>query len=309
MKRVAKRFSRADGFRLLGKVGFVSDDTEQSALVAQALARGGSDDDACVRAFRRSMVGWFARLPFGIGGATLRACLRMTAGLRRSGVRSAGNGAAMRAGILGVHLADDPTRRERLGRVFASVTHTDERAIQAALFVAEVSTRAMGPGVATPAQLLTHARVVLEEAELVAAVNLALALAVDDATLDEAVEVLGNTGFVVHSLGICTYCFARFGAVPMEAIDCAIRAGGDTDTHAAIVGGWVGALHGASRLPRDLVDNLQDGPFGPTHLRGLAYALVESTAPPRWSCAYALARNLMLYPVVLAHGFARLVPW
>jgi len=54
MKRVATRFDRADEFRLLGKAGFVSDDTEQSALVAQALARGGSDDDACVRAFRRS---------------------------------------------------------------------------------------------------------------------------------------------------------------------------------------------------------------------------------------------------------------
>src|SRR3954447_12572507 len=63
-RAVARRFGRLDRFRLLGRVGFVSDDTEQSALVAQGLARHPGDLDACVRAFRRSLLGWFARLPW-----------------------------------------------------------------------------------------------------------------------------------------------------------------------------------------------------------------------------------------------------
>jgi len=43
--RIARRFGRADRFRLLGRTGYVSDDTEQSALVAQSLARFPADPD------------------------------------------------------------------------------------------------------------------------------------------------------------------------------------------------------------------------------------------------------------------------
>lgn len=101
----------------------------------------------------------------------------------------------------------------------------------------------------------------------------------------------------------------RFGDDPMSGIEGCIRAGGDTDSHAAIVGGWLGALHGASALPMPLVRRIQDGPFGPSHLERLAAALVDGAPPPSWSWPHALLRNLALHPVVLAHGFARLVPW
>ena len=60
---IAQRFGTLDRFRLLGHTGFVSDDTEQSALVAQALARHPGDLAAATRAFRRSRLGWFVRLP------------------------------------------------------------------------------------------------------------------------------------------------------------------------------------------------------------------------------------------------------
>lgn len=309
--RVARRFERAERFRLVGRTGFVSDDTEQSALLGQALALSGPDDAHCVRRFRRSMVGWLARLPFGIGGATLRSCVRMMVGLRRPGVRSAGNGAAMRAGILGAWLADDPARRRSLGRAVAELTHTDERGVQAALYVAEVSAMCLAhtPAPAQHGLLLRRARTVVDEPELAAAIDQGLALAESDSSFAEAVDAMGSSGFAVHSMALCSYCLARFGDEPPGAIEAAIRAGGDTDTHAAIVGGWLGALHGASAWPRALVGALHDGPFGPSHLHGIASALTTATAPPRWSWIHALLRNLMLYPVILAHGFARLVPW
>ena len=91
-RRIARRFGRLDRFRLLGRTGYVSDDTEQSALLAQSLARNPQDP---ARAFRYSLLGWFGRLPWGVGLATVRACFKILLGLRRSGVRSAGNGAAM----------------------------------------------------------------------------------------------------------------------------------------------------------------------------------------------------------------------
>ncbi|MDH5490883.1 MAG: ADP-ribosylglycohydrolase family protein [Myxococcales bacterium] len=306
-RRVARRFQSADRFRLVGRTGFVSDDTEQTALVAEALVGSSGDDDLCVRSFRRSMIGWLVRLPFGIGGATLRSCLRMMVGFRRPGVRSAGNGAAMRAGVIGVALATEPQRRRKLGRAIAMLTHTDERAIDGALYVAELASLCATSEPGERESLVLAARGVVRDRQVLAAIDGAIGVA--DEPLGTAVAHLGNTGFVIHSVGICTYCFVRFGDDPMSGIEGCITAGGDTDSHAAIVGGWLGALHGASSLPMPLIRRIQDGPFGPTHLERLAVALVEGAPLPGWSWPYALLRNLALYPVVLAHGFARLVPW
>lgn len=309
-RRIARRSTTADRFRLVGRTGFVSDDTEQSALVAEALLVGGDDDGRCLRAFRARMIDWFARLPFGIGGATLRACVRMALGLRHPGVWSAGNGAAMRSGILGAALADEPVRRRDLSRAFARLTHTDERAVQAAGYVADLTAACVvQTGETARASLVADASAPIDEPRIAAAVSAATTLAAEGAPLQEAVATLGNSGFVVCSVGLCTFVFLRFGDDPVEAIEASIRAGGDTDTHAAIVGGWTGALYGASALPESLLSEIHDGPFGPTHLRGLASALVESTPPPRWSRVAALLRNLALYPVVIAHGFARLMSW
>ena len=60
-RRIARRFDASPRYRLLGQTGFVSDDTEQSALVAQSLLKG-DDVESCVKAFRRSLLGWFCRL-------------------------------------------------------------------------------------------------------------------------------------------------------------------------------------------------------------------------------------------------------
>ncbi|MEM1414440.1 MAG: ADP-ribosylglycohydrolase family protein [Myxococcota bacterium] len=303
-ERLARAPAVVDRFRLVGRTGFVSDDTEQSALVVEAVLEAKGDDARCLRRLRRSLAFWMARLPFGIGGATLRACLRMILGRRRTGIASAGNGAAMRAGVLGVCLADDAGRRRRLGPSLAALTHTDERAIQAALFVAELAALCARSSVTGRAALVMEAAKVLDHPELREAITNASKLA--EQPLAVAVRRCGNTGFVVHTVGLCTYCFMRYGDTPLEGIEAAIRAGGDTDTHAAIVGGWLGALHGAGALPSPLLADLNDGPFGPTHLRRLAEAYTRGAAAPRWSALHALLRNVALYPVVLGHGVVRI---
>ena len=308
---IARRFPRLDRFHMLGRVGFVSDDTEQSALVAQSLARHPGDPDACVWAFRRSLLGWFLRLPWGIGLGTLRACARIAVGLRRSGVATAGNGAAMRAAIVGVFFHDDEVARRSTSDALARVTHTDPRAVEGARFVAEVAAMTVKHG--DPAEALEAARAVVTEATLAEAIGRAMALAREGAALDVATEALGTTGFVVHTVPFAAYAFARWGRDPMEAIAAVIRAGGDTDSIGAIVGAWCGALGGEGALPGELVGRIHDGPFGPTHLRALAADLAGArlgrTAVAQYSPVYALARNLALYPVVLAHAARRIIPY
>jgi ADP-ribosyl-[dinitrogen reductase] hydrolase len=118
---------------------------------------------------------------------------------------------------------------------------------------------------------------------------------------------------VVHTLAFATFCFLWYGNDLLLALTGAISAGGDTDSIGAILGGWLGALHGESGSPGDLIGRIHDGPFGPIHLRAQAACLGHvregrACPEPRYSASAALARNPALDPVVLGHGFRRLVP-
>lgn len=305
---VAKHFPQLDRYFFLGITGFVSDDTEQTALVAACLSRYPDSIDGSVRAFRRSLLGWFLRLPWGIGWGTLRACFRIALGLSRSGVPSAGNGAAMRASIVGAFFANDQSARRAFSDAIAQVTHTDVRAIEGARFAAELcalccNSTAQGDR----RELVGAATCVVDALELKHAIELAIAQASSSVSITNAATTLGCSGFVVHSLAIAVFCFLRSGNSPEEAIVAAIRAGGDTDSNAAIVGAWVGALHGARGLPQRLLQSLDDGPFGPSHLRALGADLLSArrgytTSKAHYSWLHALLRNCALYPVVLTHA-------
>jgi ADP-ribosylglycohydrolase len=302
----AARIARSPHYRFAGRRGWISDDTEQTVLVAEAVALA-----APLRArtlhLRRALRRWFWRLPFGLGGATLRAGLRLTFGLKRSGVRSAGNGAMMRAPILGLLLAD-PAERQAHGRAFAQLTHLDPRAVEGALYAAEICAYSHAP----LAQAVTAAQAVLQHPDLCAALARAQALAADaSVTPARAALQLGTTGYVVHSLGWTTYTLLRSpGRAIADTLAETIAAGGDADTHAAIVGAWLGARRPGA-LPAHRLERLLGGPFGPAHLRALGHALAHNQPPPRWSATLALLRNLAAWPVMLTHGFARLAghPW
>jgi ADP-ribosyl-[dinitrogen reductase] hydrolase len=307
---IARRFGRVDRFHLCGKTGYVSDDTEQSALAAQSLVRHPGDVDAFRAAFRRSLLGWFLRLPWGLGLATFRACIRITVGFRETGVVSAGNGAAMRAAVVGVFFAADNARRRVFGEALARVTHAEPRAVSGALFVADVAAGLVGDVDVSDA--VARARAHVRDARLATAIDHAALLAREGASITAAANVLGNTGFVIHSVPLATYIALRFGNDPLAAIVEAVGAGGDTDSIAAIVGAWMGTRYGAEGLPQELVHGLQMGPFGKDHLVKLGGALAKrqrgeiATAPP-FSWPLAMARNLALLPVVFVQGVRALV--
>ncbi len=93
---------------ILGR-GLCSDDTEHTIMVAQALTATGGSPQAFARNFAWRLRWWFLRLPAGVGLGTLRACLKLWVGVKphRSGVRSAGNGPAMRSALLGLAARND----------------------------------------------------------------------------------------------------------------------------------------------------------------------------------------------------------
>ncbi|HEY3446541.1 MAG TPA: ADP-ribosylglycohydrolase family protein [Myxococcales bacterium] len=311
-RRIERLFGRVTRFRFLGRTGFVSDDTEQTAFVADALIRAGPDDpDRGARAFAWRLRGWVLRAPFGVGFATLRACAKLLLFFppSKSGVRSAGNGAAMRTAILGAFFAAEPPRRAAWSEAIARVTHTDPRAIQGAGYVAALAAQAaQAPSDRAP-DLLAAAQGVVEDASLLKAIQAAQHFAQVGAPTEEAAPALGVTGFVLHTVPFAAYAYARWGADPRQALEEAVNAGGDSDTTGAIVGALVGARHGLSGLPQDLVEHLEDGPLGRRHLLALAHALASGipARPPGYSALKLLARNLLLLPVIFGHVGWRVV--
>lgn len=114
---------------LMGR-GMFSDDTEHTLMLAAALIENRDDASAFQRALGRKLRWWLLGLPAGVGLSTARAILRLWLGFpaTRSGVRSAGNGAAMRSAILGVIWRDLDLKRRVYTLAACRVTHTDARA-------------------------------------------------------------------------------------------------------------------------------------------------------------------------------------
>src|SRR5215470_14423473 len=123
--------------RLVGRWGMLSDDTEHACMTAQALLVEAHDPARFARVLAWKLRWWLAALPPAIGLGTLRALLRLWVGFSpsRSGVRSAGNGAVMRAPIIGAWF-DDPERIAPFVAASTAITHRDPRAHAGALAVA-----------------------------------------------------------------------------------------------------------------------------------------------------------------------------
>ncbi|MEL6545693.1 MAG: ADP-ribosylglycohydrolase family protein, partial [Myxococcota bacterium] len=238
---IEKRYGVVDRYRVLEDVGYVSDDTEQTALLLTCLLENGDDLDRAIQSFRRALRGWFLRFPWGAGRATLSACVRITLGLTESGRPSAGNGSAMRACALALRFPDDTQRRIYFGKAVSRVTHGDPRAVEGALYVAELTAQCLHSDPRVDRQrCVGRAMAVVRDARLKNALQRASAASDDERRYRE----LPRSGYVVDTVCAATAEFLRNGADPRGALLSAVNAGGDTDSIAAILGAWLGALHG-----------------------------------------------------------------
>ena len=138
--------SRRRGVKLLGAPtrhrlfigkGMVSDDTEHTCLVVQALIASGGNDAEFQRQLAWRLRWWLLGLPAGVGLATLKSIVRLWCGISpdNSGVFSAGNGPAMRSAILGAAIEDLEQLKKRV-RISSRMTHTDPKAEYGAFAIA-----------------------------------------------------------------------------------------------------------------------------------------------------------------------------
>lgn len=310
------------GHRFLLGRGMVSDDAEHACMTAQALIVSAGDPAAFGAALARQLRGWLLCAPAGIGLATLRALLRLSAGVgwERSGVWSAGNGPAMRAPLLGVAFGGRPDRLRELVRISTRITHTDPKAEQGALAIALAAHHAHLTARPDPAAYLANLRraLALDGGEILALAERAAQSADRGESTEAFADSLGLQtgvgGYILHTVPVAVQAWLRHPDDFREAITAVVRCGGDTDTTAAILGGVLGAGLGAAGLPPDWRAGLAEWPRSPAWMartaRRLHTVLREGcrNAPEPLAWAAVLPRNLLFTAAVLAHGFRRMFP-
>lgn len=315
--RRARRFARLPlRHRFAFGRGMVSDDTDHSVFVAQALIRSGAEPEVFRRILAWRLRLWLLCLPAGIGWATLRSILRMWLGLRESGVWSAGNGPGMRSGIIGAAVHSDPQRRRTLVEASTRLTHTDPKALAGALAVAEVTAHlASGAWTGQPptADLAALLHNISPDPDWQACVN-SIAAACDApdpivAAHTAFADTNGVSGYVLHSVPFALVAWHHHFGDFRATIESVVLAGGDVDTVGAIAGAMAGAVGGPSGIPSDWVAGIADMPHGASYIRKLARRIVDdSVEVPTGFSPALLPRGVVFTALVLAHGFRRLAP-
>jgi ADP-ribosyl-[dinitrogen reductase] hydrolase len=328
-RRQSRLFPHLGGYRLLpfGK-GMCSDDTEHTCMLAQSLiATAGSRSANDMQRRFASNFGWRLRfwvlgMPAGIGLATLRAIFKLWLGFppRYSGVYSAGNGPAMRVAPIGVCYGDDPGLMRALVRAATRITHTDPRAEHGALAVALAAHLSAGGADIAPADYARKLRKLLggEPSELLPLIdNVVQSVVRGESSADYAAGAgcgQGVSGYILHTVPAALHAWLSHQGDYRRSVMTIIRLGGDTDTAAAIVGAIVGARVGQEGIPAEWLRGLWEWPRTATWLGALAARLAQRCHDRRDGAALPvsrvllLIRNALFIPLVLAHGFRRLLP-
>jgi len=323
--RQLRLFPGLEGYRFFFGRGMCSDDTDHACMVAQSLAVAGNNARRFASSLAWRLRFWLLGLPAGIGMATLRAILKLWIFFppQFSGVRSAGNGPAMRSALLGVCFADNDAALILHTAAATGITHRDPKAECGALAVALAARSSMRGE--SPEEYVAHLRrflAPLGEAgkELLMLVERASGSAArGEATTAFADSIgcaRGVSGYMYHSVPAALHAWLSHPRDFAAAVTTAIRCGGDTDTVAAITGAIVGAGAGKSGIPERWLAGLWDWPRGARWIETVAERAAEAAARGRGGSRNALyispwwlfVRNLGFLAIVLAHGFRRLAP-
>jgi len=309
-QRAARMYRGPLRQRLLAGRGMLSDDTEHACMTAQALLAAGEDPERFARALAWKLRWWLLGLPAAVGWGTLRAIARSWVGFSpaRSGVGSAGNGAAMRAPIIGAWV-NDLDRLAAFVDASTLITHRDPRARAGALAIAIAAHHAVRDP--DPSAVLRAIRARVDDAELLGALD-----RVDDALMRDLSPAQlarslglerGVTGYVHHTVPVCLHAWLRSPHDARRVIGDVVALGGDADTTGAIAGALAGGTVGASQLPADWLA-IADWPRSVAWIRALGERVAARGAPLPLAWPLIPLRNAAFTAVVLVVGLRRLLP-
>lgn len=228
------------GSNLSLKPAQYTDDGQMTIMVAESLLekKGFDPDDLSKR-----YVDWIASgKARGYGRTTLLAVQNLQKGdhwMDSGVVGSYGNGTAMRAAPFGVYFRKDKQALISAVKDDSGITHSSSEAEAGALAIA-LATYYIVNDEAENYSILKKIAEDLPDSVVKYQVERVALFAPYSVPADCVLKVFGTRADVRQTVPSALYCFFAFNNF-QDAIVAAIRAGGDTDTTAAIVG----ALHGA----------------------------------------------------------------
>jgi ADP-ribosylglycohydrolase len=278
--------------------GLYTDDTQLALAIADTLVQTGAFSPDFFIKTCISLASADAELAFGAfrgTGGNFRATVsRWMEGVpwNRSGINTAGNGAAMRIAPIGLYYRDDAAWLIRAASESALCTHRHQTGVLAAVSLAQLVAyySAKEPG------QIQAAEVALELIRSVRAANNVLAVEYEPYLIApvvagdpwlEGLDLLPTlvdledreiaARIVAHARISAAYSLDGAGAAyapasvllaitmaikyakdPRTALMATIALGGDTDTTGAMVGAALGTLHGADAFPPEWRDELVD---------------------------------------------------
>lgn len=320
-RRAAKLLGHPSRHRLFFGLGMVSDDTEHTCMVAQALVASNGNLPAFQRQLAWRFRFWLLSVPAGIGLATLKAIVKLWCGFspNQSGVFSAGNGPAMRAAILGAAIGDLQQLRS-LVRISSRLTHTDPKAEYGALAIALAARSACQTQPISGSDFLRHLKSCLDSAAdpLISLIEAVIESVNSRESTPQFAAKLGLSqgvsGYVYHSVPIAIHAWLSHPDDFRTAITTTIECGGDTDSVAAMVGGIVGAGVGKAGIPAPWLNQLWEPGRSVQWMERLGTQLDASLQTDLPQCPIVLPplvpqlRNVFFLVIVVFHGFRRLLP-
>jgi ADP-ribosylglycohydrolase len=254
--------------------GSVTDDTEQSLLLAQLLIDGAGRVDAL--AFAGALDRWEADMVRRgsadlLGPSTKRAIQRLHDGESpdESGRDGTTNGAAMRVTPVGIVVpATDLDALLDTVVAASKVTHNTSLGIaSAAAVAAAVSAGVDGASLPDALDAAEHAAAAgavrgrwAAGGDIAARIRWARGWVrgMDPKRLADAVADVIGTSVAAQESVVAVFAIAEvMGDDPLGALTLAASIGGDTDTVAAMCGAVLGAQHGTGGLPADLLETVR----------------------------------------------------
>ncbi|MBO0662589.1 ADP-ribosylglycohydrolase family protein [Jiella sp. MQZ9-1] len=254
--------------------GMITDDTEQTLLLAEQLLEGEERFDH--HAWVARLLAWEAKVKARgsydlLGPSTKRAIDLIRAGTpaEEAGRQGTTNGAAMRIAPIGIVMPVDPldslvaTVAETCAATHATIVAISAAAAVAAAVSAAIDgadwSEAAGRGVEA-ARAARHVGAWTAAPDIAARITWARDLVAGRSEVDAIAAIVDLVGTSVASQESVPAAFAVVVAAqgdPWRAAVIAANLGGDTDTIGAIAATMAGAAAGLARLPSDRVQALR----------------------------------------------------
>lgn len=200
----------------------------------------------------------------GIGGTTSAALSNLKNGAHytesglthNNGMPASGNGTAMRAAPLGLAFRDNLEQLLTNAMEDASITHNAIEPKMGSMAVA-LGTALLANRTHDPKETLIQVHDIVADSIVKDKLALAIHHINEGTDAAEALADIGVGGYVPETVGAAFYCLAK-GKDFRDVVVMAVKAGGDTDTTAAIAGAMAGTWYGLEGIPQEYKDGVEN---------------------------------------------------